>query len=277
MDNVKDDNYQIIFVNRIKVVSLLMIVTSILTIIVACIGVVNSKIYKNLTNGEIASDFAVAGSVNQDLLSIVCGLLLFIFSCYLIRKSHFKLLVISLGLVGYIFYCYALYTFGIMQTPLYLAYIAIFVLSVYILIMGVLSLNSAEVVKRIWLKKRIRIAIGVFLILVSTFMSIKWISDILLMQIQKDVSLIAAMDLGVVLPACLVFAIMIIKNKAYGIILSGVALVKVFSLCLSIALGTFIAPYFNLSPDYEAFAFFSALAVVSLLLFILYLKGIRVE
>lgn len=255
--------------SKIRIVLILLIITSILTLIAALTGIFNNGIYKELLNGQTSSDFAVAGSVNQDLLAIPCSLALLVISILLFKKASYKLYIVSLGLVGYIFYGYAVYTFGPVVTPLYLIYIAIFALSVYCLILGILSFNRPELLKEIKLRKSIRNTIGLFLLIMTAVMSIKWISDIMLKSFnvtQPELYLIAGMDLGIVLPACGIIAIMILKNKAYGIILSGIALIKVFTLCLSVTVGTFIAPYFNLPVDYGTFYFFALLSAISLIL-----------
>lgn len=264
--------------NRHVIATILMLAASILTIITALIGVLYSDIYMDLVLQGQMSNFVAAGAINQDLLSIPCGVALFVLSIMNYKRRSYKLLVFALGLVGYIFYGYAVYTFGIMRTPLYLAYIAIFILSVYSLIMGLLSFNSKKVYAELGLSKHIGKTIGLFLIIMVSILSLKWVVDILqgnLQQTQPELYLIAAMDLGLALPAIGVAAVMLLRSKAYGILLSGIALVKIFTLCLSVAIGTFIAPYFDLKPDYSSFAFFSALALVSLVLKILYLRGMR--
>lgn len=266
--------------NKVRSVTILMLIMSVLTLIAALTGLLYSGIYKDLLNGQTPSDFAVAGSVNQDLLAIPCSLALLVISILLLKKVRYKLYTVALGLVGYIFYGYAVYTFGPMVTPLYLIYISIFALSVYCLILGVLSFNSLVLSHKVKLRKGIRNTIGIFLLIMSAVMSIKWILDILLQnfsETQPELYLIAAMDLGVVLPACGVIAIMILKNKTYGIILSGIALIKVFTLCLSVAVGVFITPYFDLPVDYYTFSFFALLSAISLILIGLYLRRIEVE
>jgi hypothetical protein len=264
--------------DTIRTTAILMLLTSILTLFTALKGIFYSQMYMDLVLVGALSSFAAAGAVNQDLLSGLCGLVLFVLSLILLKSKNYKLLIIALGLVGYIFYGYAIYTFGVLLTPLYLVYIATFTLSVYCLIMGIASFSCREVVNQLRLGKGVRTAIGVFLFAMSTVLSLKWISDILLtrLQAQPELYLVAAMDLGVALPAIGVSAVMIAKNKGYGILLSGIALIKTFTLCLSVAIGTFIAPYFDLPADYDTFCFFTVLAVVSLVLTVIYIRGISV-
>jgi hypothetical protein len=254
-----------------------MFIISILTIIVSSIGIFYSKIYKDLVNTGKISEFVFVGSVNQDLLSLLNAVLLLIISSMLLKRNYYKLYILALGLVSYIFYSYSVYTFGGMLTPLYLIYIVIFTLSVYCLIIGGLSFNSKEIGKKLKMEKRIRNSIGIFLIVMVTIMSIKWVSDILsgsFKYIQPELYLIAAMDLGVVLPAYGVFAFMILKNNIYGVIFSGISLINIFTLCFSIVLGTFIAPHFGVPFDYTVLYFFSVLTIVSFIFITLYMTRI---
>lgn len=272
--------YDSILNDRISIASVLMMLTSGLTLIAASAGVFHSTIYIDLIAEGRASNFAVAGAVNQDILSIPVALLLFALSAMVLRKRNYKLLIVALGLVAYILYGYAVYTFGMMVTPLYLAYIAIFALSVYSIIIGLLSFDSRKVAERLRLGRPIRVLIGVFFVLMTSVLSSKWISDILLnsfRQTQPELYIIAAMDLGVALPAIGVAAAMILAGQPYGVLLSGIALIKILTLCISVALGTFIAPHYGLPADYGTLAFFALLAVISLILKAIYIQGLSLD
>lgn len=228
--------------------------------------------------GEI-SEFVFAGSINQDLVSLLNAVLLSIISGILLKRNYYKLYILALGLVSYIFYSYSVYTFGGLLTPIYIIYIAIFTLPVYCLIIGVLSFDNKEICEKVRLEKRIRNFISIFLIVMVVIMSIKWVSDILLSSFKytrPELYIITAMDLGVVLPAYGVFAFMILKNNIYGLIFSGISLINIFTLCFSIVLGTFIASLFGADFDYAGLYFFSVLTVVSFILITLYMKKIDV-
>ncbi len=263
--------------HNLKTTSILMIIISILTLITSIVGVFYDKIYLDLMEEGYLTSFAVAGSVNQDILSIICGFGLLAMALMLLKNSSYKLLITAMGLLGYIFYGYGVYTFGIMLTPFYLMYIIIFALSIYCFAFGFLSIDAKKIADKIKLSTGLGKSIGIFFVIMATVLSIKWIVDILtksLSETQPELYLIAAMDLTFALPVICFAGIMLLRRKLYGILLSGIALIKIFTLCLSVAIGTFIAPRYDLAADYGTFYFFSLLTAISLTFMILYLREI---
>jgi len=68
----------------------------------------------------------------------------------------------------------------------------------------------------------------------------------------------------------------LLRNKPYGNILAGVALLKALTITLSVAFGEwFQAFYGSRQPDYGMIVIFSVLTIVSLVLLVFYLIKLK--
>jgi len=68
-----------------------------------------------------------------------------------------------------------------------------------------------------------------------------------------------------------------LRNKSFGNILAGVALMKILTLCLSLAIGESIAPLYGNPANYVMVAIYSALTIFSFGLGALYILNLKRE
>ncbi len=189
-----------------------------------------------------------------------------------------KRFIIILGLTGYFFYGYGLYAMQGQYTSIYLIYLIIFGLSLYSLIFGLLSFEP-EAVNSYQLPGGLRKSIVIFLIVILVVLVPLWIlflSIDIANHVARDTYGVFVLDLCVVFPALGLIVSQLLRNKPFGNILAGVALLKTVTLCLSVAFGEWFGPlYGGFQPNIINITIFSILTVVSLLLSILYLINLK--
>lgn len=243
-------------------------------------GVFDQGLYRDLLPAGSITEFLVRGSVAQDIVTLPLGLALFVLALVFLKKPGLKVFVALLGLNGYFFYGYGLYAIQGQYTSLYPAYLAIFGLSLYGFIAGLTSFHDATI-QGTELPKVLRALIGVFLLLIPLVLVPVWLG-----RMGVDVSRHAPgetygvfiLDLCVVFPALVIIAVMLFKNSPFGGILAGIALMKVLTICLSVAFGEwFVARAGGMPPNYGMIGIFGALTLFSFVLGSFYLRRIKGE
>ncbi len=261
------------------IAAILTLLVSVMSLFTAVYTVSDNQIYHQVYEAGTISEFLIAGSLAQDMLVIPTSVIILFLSLFFLKRRNFKILISILGLIGYIFYAYGLYVIQGQYSSLYLLYLAIFGLSIYAMIYGLISFQSLSTA-RIELPAKLRIIIAVFLLLV-----IGILAPILLTQIGKDIAeftpsqtyAVYVLDLAIEFPAFVIVAIMLFKNTPFGNILAGIVLFKVLSVCLSVAFGEwYVAFYRNFDPDYGMLSMFAVLTVLSSLLLTAYFTRIRI-
>lgn len=142
-----------------------------------------------------------------------------------------------LGVLGYMAYAYGMYALGVRWNELFLVYVASFGVSLYALILGFLGTDAARI--REAAAGRIpRRATAGYLLVVAVVVAGVWLADEIpallrrtpppsLVDMQTPTNIVHVFDLAIVLPAIVVAAVMLLRNRAWGYVLSGVLLVKV--------------------------------------------------
>lgn len=262
--------------SELKETSVLLIGTSLLALFASLAGIFSSAVYRDLIPTGAITEYLILGSVVQDIITVPVSIALFSSSILYIRSGDSRILTAMAGLLSYIFYGYALYSIQGQYTSLYLVYLAIFGASAYglMFIVPKLVLMSGYT----GVPRGLRRGIAGFLLLILAVLGPVWI-----MRMQPDIAGRAPgelygvflLDLAVVFPAFGIIAYHLIRNNAAIDLLTGAALVKVFTLCLSVGLGEFIKPSFGFPQDMAMTAIFITLTIVSAILSVLVFKKLK--
>lgn len=253
-------------IKRVRVASIMTAVLSLLAFYASLRGVFYPQLYTDLLATGAITEFLVAGSIAQDIISLPASAMLLLLSMYLMMRPAVKPFITALGLAGYFLYGYGLYAFQGGYTSLYLLYLAIFGLSLYSLIVGLLAFRSESLVG-IDMPPRLRTAIAFFLLAILAILVPLWlvkISGPIAQHIPPDTYGVFVLDLGVVFPAFAIIAYLLLRGSPWGDILAGVALIKILTLCFSVAFGEWFGPlYRHAAPDYTVMFLFIGLSLVS--------------
>jgi hypothetical protein len=267
-------------VGRGKLAAAMALLMSVLIIFACLEGIFKESIYNDVLAAGSITKFLLAGSRAQDIIFIPQALVLAFLCIHFLRSQGYKLLIAIMGLCGNFFYGYGLYAMQGQYTDIYLVYLIIFSLSIYSIILGLLSFPSQFVVKTS-LPKGLRWAISIFLYSIVFMLGLIWlirISPDIARHIPQDTYAVFVLDLGIVFPAIAVIATMLIRKKPYGNIFAGVALMKAFTVCLSWGFGEWYGRIYGVIQGSLDMLFISSvLAIVGLIFFILYITRLKTE
>jgi hypothetical protein len=213
-------NKKIIYINSITI--------AILAVIATLSGLFWKSLYKNDTISITAQ------MMGQDLITLLLCVPILLLSIYLIYKNSLRGQLLWMGALFYFLYSYVSMSFLASYNQLFLVYVAIFSVSLYTFVYGLLSLDPKTIKSRFSSGSTIKIA-GIFTIFMAALLSFMWLS----MIIQSLISGIApaslesyttmgiqALDLGVLAPAAIITGILLLKGKAWGYALMPIMIVK---------------------------------------------------
>jgi len=144
--------------------------------------------------------------------------------------------VISLGSLGYLVYAYGMYALGVHWNRLFLAYVALFGLSSYALVLGLIRTDAGRVRAAFSSRVPIRPVSG-YLIAVALLVGAVWLVDEILAtatgvaprsigEFDAPTNIVHVFDLALVLPALLVAGLLLLRHQAWGYVLAGMLMMK---------------------------------------------------
>lgn len=178
----------------------------------------------------------------QDVVTLFVAVPFLLLSLYLSNKGMLKGRLLLTGFLGYFLYTYTSYCFLAMYNPLFLIYIVLMSSSFFAFTLMMMSFNM-ESLKNSFTDKLPVKFIGGFLIFTSVAILLMWLKRIVPSILSGSAPLgiehyttlpIQALDLGFILPAAITSAILIMRKKPMGYLLSSVLLIKFITLLTAI-------------------------------------------
>jgi hypothetical protein len=208
----------------------LSIAVGVLVAVAALQGLFNQSIY-----AAEATSFAVQGRA-QDLVTAVWVLPLYGVALYHLRRGSLAARLGWLGILLYFAYTYLLAAMGLAYNSLFLLYVAIYSLSLALLIVGLTCVHLSDLPWRFSLRFPRR-AIAVFMMLVGVALAGLWLMEIvrsiaagtppaMLADTVTQSLVVQALDLGLIVPLSIVGAIALWRGTGLGYLLSGLVLTK---------------------------------------------------
>jgi hypothetical protein len=267
-----------IMLSRSRITACIALIMSVLILYACILGVFKDSIYQDVLKAGAMTEFLIVGSRAQDMVFQPLAVLLLLLSIIYLRRPGFKLLILIIGLCSNFFYGYALYVMQGQYTSIYLVYLAIFSLSIYAIILGLLSFTGEFAVKTS-LSNGLRRSISIFLYSIVFMLGLIWfirISPDITRHIPQDSYGVFILDLGIVFPAFAISATMLMLRKPYGNLFVGVSLVKAFTVCLSWGFAElYNRVYGVVNGSYELLLIPGVITLVSLVFLILYMKDLK--
>lgn len=269
-----------IIIGRGKITALMGLVMSTLIIFACLEGIFKKSIYNDLLSERTITEFLLAGSRAQDIIFIPLALFLVILCIIFLKRPGYKTLITIIGLCGNFFYGYGLYSMQGQYTDIYLVYLIIFSLSIYSMVIGLLSFPADFAVKTS-LPKGIRSSISIFLYSIIFMLGIIWlirISTDIARHVPQDTYGVFVLDLAIVFPAVAIIATLLIRKKPYGNIFAGVALMKVLTVCLSWGFGEWYGRIYGvIQGSNDMLIIPSVLTILGFAFFMLYIRRLKIE
>lgn len=277
-EETSSENTVFFYIKRSRITAAFTLILSFMVLFSCLEGIFNERIYKDLLSAGTITNFLLAGSTAQDMIFIPFAMLLIIFSIIFLIRPGYKIFITIIGLTSNFFYGYGLYTIQGQYTSIYLIYLTIFSFSIYGIVLGLLSFTP-KLIGRIYLPGAIRITASIFLYLMVLMLGLVWILRILpdtIRHVPRDIYGVFILDLGIVFPAVAITATQLIRARPVGYILSGVILIKVFTVCLSWGFGEWYGRVAGtISGSYDMLVLPGVLALISLIFFIFYMRKIK--
>lgn len=179
----------------------------------------------------------------QDLLTLAVAVPALAGALYYAHHQSLRGYVVWLGVTGYLLYTYASYAFLTAFNELYLVYVALFALTLFTLIGGIVRIDPAAL-KDALDGHPVRGYVA-FQALVAGLLALLWFAEVgpaslagtrppSITETTLPVPVIQSLDLGVVVPSFALSAAFLWKQRAWGYVFTGVLLVKGTTLGLAV-------------------------------------------
>jgi hypothetical protein len=193
----------------------LWIVTSVLAIVAAAVGVLRPAIY----DGVVAENI-VPGVFTQDLV-VFAGAMALLVLALMDTPARVRSRIVIAGILGFFFYAYGVYAMEQVYTELYFVYLAILGLSLFTIASTLVSLDY-ERLADYRLPPFVRVACSAYAIFVAIMFTFIWTGALIPLirdGFRKEFTFsIYIIDLSFVMPAMAVSGVMALRRKPLGIV-----------------------------------------------------------
>ncbi len=201
------------------------------------IKIYGSGLYKN------DSLSAVSQGKASDLITLILGVPLLIFSLCFTLKGSFRGKLMLTGTLGYFLYTFMSYTFLWNYNPFFIVYVILMSCSLYAFILCLLSFDINKMPQMFTEHLPVKF-LGIFQIFIGFAIGMLWIGKLAPSITNGDVPVglehyttlvIQGMDLGIVVPTAILSGILLMKHKPFGYLLSSVIIIKSITMLTSIS------------------------------------------
>lgn len=215
----------------------------------ACMGIFSSggsggQLFSSVRGEQIAlhgtglyrydSVSMAAQAIAQDYVTLLMGAPLLLISLLLARRGSLVGRLLLTGTLAYFLYTYTSYSFTSMYNRLFLVNVALLSMGVFAFVLAMLSFDARELAARIEHGFPGK-SVAIFLMVLGTMVGLMWLGKVA-PTIFDDVApaglehyttlVIQALDLGLLVPACWVTGILLLRKKPHGLLLGAVMCVK---------------------------------------------------
>jgi len=192
-------------------------------------GILYTKLYRD-------NSFIKAAWLGNDIATLFIAVPLLILSVILLKRKSIRGHLLWSGSLGYMIYNYIFYLYGAAFNILFLVYVLIVVLSLYALILSLMSLDVEETASSFHEKTPVRF-ISSYMIFFASILFLLWTAMSVgfiitgkvpqaIIQTGHPTGVVFAADLTILVPAVFLGGILLWRRKPWGFILSAVVLTK---------------------------------------------------
>jgi hypothetical protein len=179
----------------------------------------------------------------NDLVTLVLGLPLLAISFWPTQRGSLRGRLLLAGTLGFILYTYITMTFGAHYNALFLIYVALFSLSLFAFVLTMMSFDLPSLPAR-FSDKLPRGWIAGLLFFTAAFLTLAWLGRIVatfapgaVPALENTTSMfIQAMDLGLIVPGCILAGVLLLRRRPWGYLLASVGLTKFLTLGVAVSL-----------------------------------------
>ena len=179
----------------------------------------------------------------NDLVALTLGLPLLAVSFWLARRGSLRGQLLLAGTLGFILYTYITMAFGAQYNAFFLIYVALFSLSLFAFVLVMMSFDLKTLPAH-FSEKLPRGWIAGLLFFAAAFLSLAWLGRVAatfapgaIPALDNTTSMfIQAMDLGLIVPVCVLSGVLLLRRHAWGYLLASVGLTKFTTLGIAVSL-----------------------------------------
>jgi hypothetical protein len=218
----------------------------------------------------------------NDLVMLVLGLPLLAISFWMTLRGSLRGRLLLTGTLGFILYTYITMCFGTAYNKFFLVYVALFSLSLFAFIMSMMSFDLKTFSDN-FSEKLPRKGIAGLLYFAAAFLNLAWLGRIAPTLFGNQIPLlenatsmfIQVMDLGIIVPLCVLAATLLLRRDSWGYLLASVGLLKFLTMGIAVALMGLNMARMGVPVSVVELVIFPAIAMVNLVMVVLLLKNIK--
>jgi hypothetical protein len=218
----------------------------------------------------------------NDLVMVVLGLPLLAISFWLALRGSLRGRLLLTGTLGFILYTYITMSFGAAYNDLFLIYVALFSLSLFAFVLSMMSFDLKELPSH-FSDKLPRKAIAGLLFFAAAFLTLAWLGRIAptILDGQPPVlenvttMFIQAMDLGLIVPLCVLAGTLLLRRSPWGYLLASVGLLKFLTMGIAVSLMGLNMARVGVPVSAVELVVFPVIALANLVMVVLLLKNIE--
>ena len=218
----------------------------------------------------------------NDLVVLVLGLPLLAISFWMTLRGSLRGRLLLTGTLGFILYTYITMCFGTAYNKFFLVYVTIFSLSLFAFILSMMSFDLKTLPSQ-FSEKLPRRGIAALLYFAASFLTLAWLGRIAPTLFGDQIPLlenvtsmfIQVMDLGIIVPLCVLAGTLLLRREPWGYLLASVGLLKFLTLGIAVTLMSFNMARVGVPVSAGMLVIFSALALLNLVMVALLIRNIN--
>lgn len=236
-------------------------------------------------NGEGLYYYDTVSSAAQqqgnDLVALAVGLPLLVISARMAFSGSFRGRLLLTGTLGYFLYTYLSMSMLTAYNMLFLVYVVLFSLSLFALILSIMSFNIKELPHR-FAPRLPHKTISGFMFLVGGFLLMAWLGRIIAPLLESQTPalentttlVIQAMDLGLIVPLAILAGILLLRRKPWGYMLTSLMLLKGITLGLGVSAMAVNMALRGVADEMAIVVPFMLITLISVVLAVILLKNV---
>lgn len=214
---------------KLKSVDILSVMIAILATIASLGGLFLDGLYRDNT-------FVTSLWGGNDFVTLVVAVPMLVATLILSRRGSQRALLVWLAMLNYMLYNYAFYLFAAAFNWFFLIYVALFTLSIFTLIFGLIHIDGNLIGQKFQEKTPVKwisgymlfVAIGLSTIYITQSLSFIVTGQLpeIIVKTGHPTGVIFAIDLSLLVPVFLLGAILLWKRHPWGYILASISVVK---------------------------------------------------
>lgn len=218
----------------------------------------------------------------NDLVMLVLGLPLLGISFALTLRGSLRGKLLLTGTLGFILYTYVTMCFGAAYNPLFLVYVALFSLSLFAFVLSMMSFDLEGLPAR-FSDRLPRGWIAGLLFFAGGFLLLAWLGRIAptvfgdqTPALENATSMfIQAMDLGLIVPLCLLSGVLLLRRRPWGYLLASIGMMKFLTMGVAVSLMGLNMARVGVPVSVVELVVFPTIALVNLVMVVILLRNIE--